>query len=40
MYFAIKPGFVHHDVKPDNILLSRCGQAKLADLGLARHVED
>uniref|UniRef100_A0A251TK71 Putative calcium/calmodulin-dependent/calcium-dependent protein kinase n=1 Tax=Helianthus annuus TaxID=4232 RepID=A0A251TK71_HELAN len=31
-------GVIHHDVKPDNILLSASGSIKLADFGLAARI--
>lgn len=35
-------GFIHRDIKPSNLLLSRLGQVRILDLGLAtkHHVED
>jgi serine/threonine protein kinase len=40
LYRAHKQGLVHRDVKPDNILVNREGQAKLTDLGLVKDATD
>jgi len=39
LHKAHKGKLVHRDVKPDNILVTPEGQAKLADLGLVKEVE-
>ena len=37
---AHSAGFIHRDVKPKNIMITKEGDAKLADMGLARSVSD
>jgi serine/threonine protein kinase len=39
LHRAHKQGLIHRDVKPDNILLTSDGQAKLADLGLVKEID-
>jgi eukaryotic-like serine/threonine-protein kinase len=37
---AHKVGFIHRDIKPKNIMIANNGDVKLADLGLARALDD
>jgi serine/threonine protein kinase len=39
LHRAHKMNLVHRDVKPDNILIEKTGNAKLADLGLVKETE-
>ena len=36
LHYAHEAGLIHQDVKPDNLLLTMEGEAKVADFGLAR----
>ena len=36
LQYAHSQGIIHRDIKPDNILISREGQVKIADFGLAK----
>jgi len=36
---AAKNQLIHRDIKPDNVMLDRGGQAKLCDLGLAKSID-
>jgi serine/threonine protein kinase len=39
LHWAHQRKLIHRDVKPDNILLTECGQAKLAGMGLVKDLQ-
>jgi serine/threonine protein kinase len=39
LHMAHKLGLIHRDIKPDNILITQDGQAKVTDLGLVKELE-
>lgn len=40
LWAASEAGYVHRDVKPDNLLITARGDVKVADFGLTRHLEE
>jgi serine/threonine protein kinase len=40
LHRAHRQGLIHRDIKPDNIMMTRDGKAKVTDLGLAKDIVD
>jgi len=40
LHHAHQQGLIHRDVKPKNLMITRAGDVKLADMGLAREMGD
>jgi serine/threonine-protein kinase len=38
--YAHAEGFIHRDIKPDNVIVSKDGVAKILDMGLSKNIEE